>query len=75
MDEEILNIDYHIKHMVVKAFNVAGTITKGCELLGISERSARRYRKMYRIEYDRDKKQWELPKSDKVSRIIILPSN
>lgn len=49
MSQEILNIDHHIKHMVVKALNKYPTVELSAKALGISIRSLHRYRQVYGI--------------------------
>jgi transcriptional regulator with PAS, ATPase and Fis domain len=50
MAEEILNIDYHTKRLIVKALNKSATHEKAAKALGISERNLFRLKKQYNIE-------------------------
>ena len=52
MAEEILNIEYHTKILVIKALNRSGMSCEAAQLLGISERTLYRYKKQYNIGYD-----------------------
>lgn len=47
---EILNIDYHIKELIVKALNRTTSHEKAAIALGISERNLFRLRKQYNIK-------------------------
>lgn len=55
MKEDNLNIDYHIRILVVKALNRTHNITKGAELLGITERTLYNYKRQYSIQFDKTK--------------------
>lgn len=47
--EEILNIDYHRRRLLLKALNKAGNVEDAAKLLGISWRSVYRLKKEYNI--------------------------
>jgi transcriptional regulator with GAF, ATPase, and Fis domain len=50
MAQDILNIDYHIKGLIVKALNRTSSHEKAAKALGISERNLFRLRKQYNIK-------------------------
>jgi hypothetical protein len=52
MTDEILNIDYHVRRLVVKALNLFPTKLGASKALGISERQLYTYIKQYDIYRD-----------------------
>ncbi len=50
MSLEILNIDFHIQRMVLKALNTCENLVSAAEKLGITERGLYNYKKKYCIE-------------------------
>lgn len=52
MKDEILNIEYHVKIMVLKALNRTDNNNDACKLLGISVRTLFRYKISFNIIYD-----------------------
>lgn len=65
--EEILNIEYHVKRMTVKALNRAPTIPEAANLLGVSERCLHRWRINYKIQYDKATSKYFLPELSTVA--------
>lgn len=55
MEDETLNIQYHIKIMVLKALNRSRFQSEAAGLLGVSERTLHRYKKDFGIVYDKAK--------------------
>lgn len=53
MSEEILNIEYHVKRMIVKALNNTQTHEDAALLLGITVRTLYRYKAQYNVFYDK----------------------
>lgn len=64
MSEEILNIDYHVKQMCLKALNRTQKIVIAAQLLGVSARTLYRYMQEYGIVYDKKNNQFKF-KSEK----------
>lgn len=52
MENEILNIDYHVRSMVLKALNLFPTKMAAAKQLGISERNLYHYIDRFNIERD-----------------------
>jgi hypothetical protein len=50
MPEQILNIDYHTKLLIIKALNRTSSHEKAAKALGISERNLFLLRKQYNIQ-------------------------
>lgn len=50
MENEILNIDYHVKILVLKALNKYNKLSLAYKALGCSEKHLWKLRKKYRIE-------------------------
>lgn len=50
MSEEILNIDYHVKQLVLKALKRAATHQEAAKLLGITVRSLCNYKYRFNIK-------------------------
>jgi hypothetical protein len=50
MQEEILNIEYHTKRLVVKALNTCGTHEAAAARLGICTRTVFRLKRIYGIK-------------------------
>ena len=48
-DQEILNIDYHVKNLVLKALNKYPTVEQSAAALGVSLRTLLRYKQTYGI--------------------------
>ena len=59
MSDEILNIDYHVRRMVIKALNKTKYVFEAAEMLGVSSRSVYRYMEIFGIGYNRKKKEYE----------------
>ena len=57
MEEEILNIEYHQKRLVIKALNRTGTLAHAAPLLGITTRTLRRLMDAWGIQRVREKSQ------------------
>lgn len=51
-DQEILNIDYHTRRLIVKALNLYPTKVFAAVKLGVSERNLHRLIARYLIDYD-----------------------
>jgi predicted DNA-binding transcriptional regulator YafY len=49
MPEEILNIDYHNKRLMLKALNKHPTVEEAAKALGISERTLYRWMDEYNV--------------------------
>jgi hypothetical protein len=52
--QEPLNIEYHIKKMLVKALNKTDNVSQAAQLLGVSERTAFRMKASYGIKKGSD---------------------
>ena len=52
MEREILNLEYNLKKLLVKALNAADSLVHAAQLTGVSVRTLRNYQRMYNIEYD-----------------------
>lgn len=50
-----LNIEWHVKRMVLRALNVSAKQFEAAALLGISERTLARYKKNFNIRYDKER--------------------
>jgi hypothetical protein len=57
MEEEILNIEYHTKRLVLKALNQEETIEAAANQLNISVRTLHRYKVKYNIQLVKDQYQ------------------
>lgn len=62
--EEILNIDYHVKRMVLKALNKCHSGVAASKLLGVSTRTLTRYKIQYGIRYDTLTKEFFIDSKD-----------
>lgn len=65
MSEEILNIDHHVKQLVLKALNKFRYLTEACRALGISERSLANYRQRYNIQHNDHTNQYSIIQNKK----------
>ncbi len=50
---EILNIDYHVRRLVLKALNTSSTVQHAANRLGVSGRTLYRYIDRYGIRFDK----------------------
>jgi hypothetical protein len=50
---EILNIEYHVKRLVLLALNKSARQFEAAKLLGVSERTLARYKKQFNIGYSK----------------------
>jgi len=50
---EVLNIDYHVKHMTIKALNKFNKIELAAAALGVNKRTISRYQKRFNIFWDK----------------------
>lgn len=50
MEQEILNIEYHTKRLILKALNQERTVRDAADSLGISERTLYFHMKQYNIK-------------------------
>lgn len=55
MENEILNIEHHVKRLVLMALNRTHFQKNAAVELGISERCIHRYKKQFNISYDKKK--------------------
>lgn len=55
MQEEILNIEFHVKRMCLLALNRTLYHKDAADLLGITDRTLYRYRKNFGIKFDKKK--------------------
>ena len=71
MDQEILNIEYHKKRLVLKALNLVSTMPYAASKLGISLRTLYRIMDDYNIVYEKKdgKRQYFIKEKSKVVRI------
>lgn len=58
MQDEILNIEYHVKRIVLKSLNKTHFVKEAARLLGISERTLHRYKRQFNISYDKKKNEF-----------------
>ena len=58
MAEEILNIDYHIKRLTLKALNRFPTTQEAANALGYSARQVLRFKKQFNIKRSRKSKEY-----------------
>jgi hypothetical protein len=58
MDTDILNIEYHLKKLLLKALNRAETIAEAARLTGVTKKTIRKYQRMYNIQYCPQEKQY-----------------
>lgn len=65
MPDEILNIDYNIKKMIVRRMNEKKTLSEAAESLGIALRTLYRYRWRYNIKRSESTKEYFI-KEEKV---------
>ena len=56
MPEKILNIDYHVRRMIVKALNLKPTYIEAAKVLGISIRTLYRKLDQYNIKKQKNGK-------------------
>lgn len=52
MEEEILNIEYHQKRLMLKALNKTGTIQRAAPLLGVATKTVSRLMEDWNIKRD-----------------------
>lgn len=69
MEQEILNIEHHIKIMILKALNKTRHQHFASKLLGISDRSLHRYKKNFGIVYNRLEGVWMFREPIKVKSV------
>lgn len=55
MDQEILNIEHHVKILVLKALNRTANHSYAAKELGITERTLYRYKKNFGIAFNKPK--------------------
>lgn len=70
MESEILNIEHHVKRLLLKALNRTHFQKIAAEKLGISERSLHRYKKQFNISYDKKKDEFYF----KGERAVVIKS-
>lgn len=68
MEDEILNIEYHVKRIVLKALNKTRFVKQAADMVGVSERTLHRYKKDFNIGCDKKRNEFYL----KGERPIIL---
>lgn len=61
MQSEILNINYHIRLMVLKALNTSPNTFIAAKKLGVSERQVYRYKKEFSITTCRNTRRYVTP--------------
>lgn len=65
--EEILNIQYHVGKMIVKALNRAVNVRDAAKLLGVTERTLYRYKWQYNVMYDRKSGTYFIPQGKTIN--------
>ena len=56
---EILNIEYHVKRMVIKALNQTQSHEAAGRLLGVTGRTVYRYKRQFDIVYDAKRNEYK----------------
>jgi hypothetical protein len=64
MEEEILNIDYHVKRMVLKALNKSDTVGEAAALLGVTKRTVFNKIDDYGILFNKESGEYVLPECE-----------
>ena len=64
MNEEILNIEFNVKQMVLRALNKFGMITSAATALSIGERTLYNYKNRFNIKKIADTKQYSIIKNE-----------
>ncbi len=61
--EEILNIEYHKRRLLLKALNKAEIIKDAAKLLGINQRRLYMWKKDFNIEYNKERREYFIKES------------
>lgn len=72
MNNEILNIDYHLREAVLKALNRTHTKGEACKLLGLPEKTLYNHIERFEIFYNDKKSKYETRQQTEVVTINMV---